>query len=165
MSPTNRARPRAWRCRRAWSARSSSRSACRCFILLREDTLAMDDRKHFVAAALGGELELWHSYRNIPAIAGMLTRLGLAQLRENPFVSAVQLDGTGSGGLMDAVPAVGVDKVQSVRGLTGKGVTVAVLDSGASTKHPALQGAIVAQHCFTRGACPPNRSAESDNAE
>lgn len=135
------------------------------FILLREDTLAMDDRKQAVAAALGGELELWHSYRNIPVIAGMLTRLGLEQLRKSAAVSAVQLDGTGSGGLKEAVPAVGVDKVQSMRGLSGKGVTVAILDSGASTKHPALQGAIVAQHCFTRLDCPPNASNEGDSAE
>jgi subtilisin family serine protease len=135
------------------------------FILLREDTLAMDERKQAVAAALGGELELWHSYRNIPVIAGMLTRLGMTQLHKNAAVSAVQLDGTGSGGLAEAVPAVGVDKLQSVRGLTGKGVTVAVLDSGASTKHPALQGAIVAQHCFTRLGCPPSGSAQGDSAE
>jgi MYXO-CTERM domain-containing protein len=135
------------------------------FILLREDTLAMDDRKHEVAAALGGELELWHSYRNIPAIAGDLSRAGLARLRQNAAVSAVQLDGTGSGGLAEAVPAVGVDKVQSMRGLSGKGVTVAILDSGASTKHPALQGAIVAEHCFTRFGCPPGAAAEGDSAE
>ena len=135
------------------------------FILLREDTLAMDERKRSVTAALGGELELWHSYRNIPALAGVLTRVGLEQLRKSRAVSAVQLDGTGSGGLAEAVPAVGVDKLQSVRGLSGKGVTVAVLDSGASTKHPALQSAIVAQHCFTRRACPPSASAEGDSAE
>ena len=135
------------------------------FILLREDTLAMDERKSSVTAALGGELELWHSYHNIPAIAGVLTRVGLAELRKSRAVSAVQLDGTGSGGLAEAVPAVGVDKLQSVRGLSGKGVTVAVLDSGASTKHPALQSAIVAQHCFTRRACPPSSAAESDSAE
>jgi len=135
------------------------------FILLREDTFAMDERKQGVAAALGGELELWHSYRNIPVIAGELTRAGLAQLRQNPAVSGVQLDGTGSGGLAEAVPAVGVDKVQSIRGLTGKGVTVAVLDSGIPARHPALQGAIVAQHCFTRFGCPPGGSNESESAE
>lgn len=135
------------------------------FILLREDTLAMDERKRSVADALGGEFEQWHSYRNIPAIAGLLSRSGLAQLRHSAAVSAVQLDGKGSGGLAEALPAVGVDKVQSVRGLSGKGVTVAVLDSGASTQHPALQGAFVAQHCFTRRACPPDRTVESESAE
>jgi subtilisin family serine protease len=137
----------------------------RVFILLREDTLAMDERQDGLVAALGGELDLWHRYDNIPAIAGELSRAGLVQLRRNAAVRAVQLDSLGSGGLIDAVPAAGVDKVHSLRGLTGKGITVAVLDSGASTMHPALKTAIVAQHCFTAGACPPDNARESESAE
>lgn len=136
------------------------------FILLREDTLTLpDESKTAVPAALGGEFALWHRYQNIPVIAGELTRAGLERLRRHPAVSAVQLDGTGSGGLAEAVPAVGVDKVHSVRGLSGKGITVAVLDSGTTTSHPALQGAVVAQHCFARFGCPPSFANEGDSAE
>jgi len=135
------------------------------FILFREDTLAIEERRDAVTAALGGELELAHRYQNIPAIAGELSAAGLELIRTNTAIAAVQLDGTGSGGLAEAVPAVGVDKVHSVRGLTGKGITVAILDSGTTTRHPALQGAVVAQHCFTRFGCPPVGSSEGESAE
>jgi subtilisin family serine protease len=114
---------------------------------------------------LGDRFELSHRYKTIPWIAGTLARDGLRTVREYPAVSRIQLDGTGTGGLAQAVPAVGVDKVQSIRGLSGKGVTVAVIDSGASTMHPALKDAIVAQHCFTQLACPPGFASEGESAE
>ncbi|HET8936554.1 MAG TPA: S8 family serine peptidase [Polyangiales bacterium] len=114
---------------------------------------------------LGDRFELSHRYKTIPWMAGTLARDGLRTVREYPAVSRIQLDGTGTGGLAQAVPAVGVDKVQSIRGLSGKGVTVAVIDSGASTMHPALKDAIVAQHCFTQLACPPGLASEGESAE
>ncbi len=132
----------------------------RVFLILREQAAQAP-----VLAAAGAQLELWHRYRSIPALAGELSRTGLAHLRKHPAVAAIQLDGEGSGGLADALPATGADEVHAVRGLTGKGITAAVLDSGASTEHPALRGAIVAQHCFTPLACPPNGTREGESAE
>ncbi|HKP55435.1 MAG TPA: S8 family serine peptidase, partial [Polyangiales bacterium] len=137
----------------------------RVFIILRDAEASIGGLQQAVLDTLGSNFDLWHRYRNIHALAGELSRAGLAQLRQHPAVAAVQLDGTGSGGLAEALPATGVDKLQSVRGLTGKGVTVAILDSGASTMHPALQGAIVAQHCFTQSGCPPLNSREGESAE
>jgi MYXO-CTERM domain-containing protein len=137
----------------------------RVFVILREGEASLGGAQQAVLDSLGSNFDLWHRYRNIHALAGELSRAGLAQLRKHPAVSAVQLDGTGSGGLAEALPATGVDKLQSVRGLSGKGVTVAVLDSGASSTHPALMGAIVAQHCFTQGGCPPLNSREGESAE
>jgi hypothetical protein len=52
-----------------------------------------------------------------------------------------------------------------VLGLTGKGVRVAVLDTGIVTQHPDLSDAVVAQHCFTQRACPPQGGAEGTSAE
>lgn len=118
-----------------------------------------------ILGALGERFELSHRYKTIPWIAGTLQREGLGMLRQYAAVTRVQLDGTGTGGLAQALPAVGVDKVHSVRGLTGQGITVAVLDSGATTTHPALKDAIVAQHCFTQGACPPGLASEGESAE
>jgi len=129
------------------------------------EAAAVSGSVNAVLQGLGDRFELAHRYRTIPWIAGTLHREGLGMLRQYASVSRVQLDGTGSGGLAQALPAVGVDKVQSVRGLTGKGITVAVLDSGATTMHPALKDAIVAQHCFTQGACPPGFASEGENAE
>jgi subtilisin family serine protease len=106
-----------------------------------------------------------HQYAHVPALAGRLTRDGLARLSRNPRVSYIQRDGRGSGHLNVAVPAIGGDKVRSMYGLTGKNVTVAVLDTGVDTTHPDLKDSIVAQHCFTQYDCPPSRSAEGTSAE
>jgi MYXO-CTERM domain-containing protein len=135
------------------------------FFMLRESELSVAAAQDSVIEALGADFEVWYRYGSIRGLAGELTRGGLARARELTQIKLIQIDGTGSGGLAEALPAVGVDKVQSVRGLSGKGITVAVLDSGAPTMHPALQGAIVGQHCFTANACPPSNARESDSAE
>lgn len=138
----------------------------RVFIeLASQEPAAVSGNADALLQGLGERFELSHRYRTIPWIAGTLHREGLSLLRQSLAVSRVQLDGTGTGALAQALPAVGVDKVQSVRGLTGNGVTVAVLDSGATTMHPALKDAIVAQHCFTQGACPPGFASEGESAE
>jgi MYXO-CTERM domain-containing protein len=76
------------------------------------------------------------------------------------------MDGTGSGALTVAVPAIGGDTAKSTFGVSGKGIRVAILDSGVNTKHPDLADSILPQqHCFTQSACPPNRTSESTSAE
>jgi len=114
--------------------------------------------------AIGDSFQAIHQYKSIPMVAGVLSRTGLEQLRKHPRVKAVQIDGQGSGGLFQAVPATGADEVQAVKGLTGKGIRVAVLDTGVSTTHPALQGAVVAEHCFTSNACAPNDVREIEDS-
>ena len=104
-------------------------------------------------------------YAQLPAVAAHVTQEALERLRLDPSVELVQLDGQGTGQLKEAVPAIGADKVHSVLGLTGKGVRVAVLDTGVVTQHPDLKSSIVAQHCFTQRACPPTFSAEGTSAE
>ncbi|MGH9522245.1 MAG: S8 family peptidase [Terriglobales bacterium] len=49
-----------------------------------------------------------------------------------------------------AYSIIGADKAQSAYGSTGSGVTVAVIDTGADTTHPALQGVLVSGYDFTR---------------
>jgi MYXO-CTERM domain-containing protein len=140
-----------------------SEERVRVFLILRGDS-APQATQDALIASLGADFALGRRYRNIPALAGLLSRAGLARARHNPVVEAVQLDGTGSGGLAQALPASGADKVQAMRGLSGKGITVAVIDSGCTTQHPALAGAIVAEHCFTQGDCGAFAS-ESESAE
>ncbi len=135
------------------------------FLMLRDAEASIAQRQQRVIDALGPYFSVAHRYRNIPALAGELSREGLPVVKQQAAIAALQLDGEGHGGLAEALTATGVDMVQSMRGLTGKGVTVAVLDSGASNQHPALQGAITAQHCFTRGGCPPGNTSEGESAE
>ena len=113
----------------------------------------------------GPGLTVRRRYGQLPAVAAHVTQAALERLRLDPTVELVLLDGQGSGQLKEAVPAIGADKVHSVLGLTGKGVRVAVLDTGIVTQHPDLKSSLIAQHCFTQGACPPGFASEGTSAE
>lgn len=108
---------------------------------------------------------LLHRYQFVAGLAGLITPAGAAILRQSPYVSQIYLDRPGQGHLAEIGPAVGADQIQAQYGLTGQGVFVATLDTGIDSDHPDLAGAIVAQHCFTDGDCPPNNSNEGDSAE
>lgn len=106
-----------------------------------------------VRSRAGAELSVTHRYREVPALAGSVSLAALDRLLGDPAVAAVKLDTAGRGFLAESVPASGADQVASRYGLTGKGVRVATLDTGAQLDHPDLAGAIVAQQCFTTGNC------------
>lgn len=111
------------------------------------------------------EFQLYRRYEVVPGLAGTVTRAGLTKLRANPAVRTIQLDHPGGAHLQQSVPALGADVVHTTYNLTGRGVTVAVLDSGVDTDHPDLADDLVAQQCFTNGACPPSNTTQSSSAE
>ena len=134
-------------------------------------TLGMAARRDHIARAQQGVLSRHggfaarHRYRSVPALAGRLSRAAFDALASDPDVAYVQLDAASSGHLYQAVPATGADRIRGQLGLSGKGVRVAILDTGVDTTHPDLRGSIVAQHCFTHGDCPPNHTNEGGSAE
>jgi hypothetical protein len=110
-----------------------------------------------------GEFELRRRFRHVNALAGDLTESGLLRLLANPSVLRVDLDQGGSGQLDEARPLANVDAVQAL-GLTGAGITVAVLDSGYDTDHADLAGDLAAERCFCSGGggcCPDGSSSQS----
>jgi subtilisin family serine protease len=121
-------------------------------------------QEHVLARPRSG-LRLAHRYRSVPAFSAHITRAEAVRLLAHPDVASIYPDSVGGGQLKEAVPAIGGDQVQQLYGLSGKGVRVAVLDTGVVTEHPDLKSSVVAQHCFTRAACPPRWTSESDSAE
>jgi subtilisin family serine protease len=93
-----------------------------------------------------------------PAFAAEIDRSELDALRRDPRVLAVSLDTGGEGALLESIPLVRGDVVHA-QGVTGKGVAIAVLDTGIDAHNADFAGRIVAQRCFCdnldgTGCCP-----------
>ncbi len=106
-----------------------------------------------------GAFSLSHRFEAISAIAGDVTLEGLALLAADPDVIKVDLDVAGHAGTAESIELIRADDAQGA-GATGRGVVVAVVDTGVDTDHPDLRDAIVDQQCFCASAggagCCPN---------
>jgi subtilisin family serine protease len=111
------------------------------------------------------DFQLVRRYQTVPGLVSVVSSQGLESLRQNPDVQAVALDMQIHAVLTESVALIRADRVWNELGLTGAGVNVAVLDSGVDLTHPDLADHIVAQHCFSKGDCPPNGVDEGENAQ
>ncbi len=81
----------------------------------------------------------------------------IAKIKSSPQVKAVHKNYAVKANLMDSVPLIGVDRVwQSVKDkidgspVTGKGINIAVLDSGVDYAHPDLGGTNLQERNFIK---------------
>ena len=104
-----------------------------------------------------GELALLRRFVSINALAGKINMSGLLRLQNDPRVLRIDVDKSGRAHLVQARALARIDPVLSV-GFTGRGVTVAILDSGLDAQHPDLVSSVVAEQCFCsgNGGCCPN---------
>lgn len=129
------------------------------------EAVVADLQARFLQTVTSAEFQPYRQYQFVPGVAGVVTAGGLANVRANPLVRAIQLDHPGGAHLQESLPAIDGNVVHTTYGITGQGVTVAVLDSGIDTDHPDLADDLVAQRCFTNGACLPGNSSQSSSAE
>jgi subtilisin family serine protease len=102
------------------------------------------------------------------AFAAEIDASDLERLRHDPRVRAVTIDNGGGGALLESVKIIGADKAHAL-GFDGKGVTVAVLDTGIDATNRDFYGRIVAQQCFCdnldgTGCCPNGEWVQSGGA-
>jgi subtilisin family serine protease len=123
------------------------------------NTIDNDILGHF----LPGEFTLLHRFVSINALAGSITMAGLVRLQNDPRILRIDLDQGGRAHLVEARALAKIDPVLNF-GFTGKGVTVAILDSGLDSQHPDLANDVTAEQCFCSsgtGCCPNHQTSQS----
>ncbi len=137
-------------------------------IVFREDFLAaktVSAKMRSLARLAPTEFEPLGDWPGLPAAAGFVSASGLDKLARDTDVLRVDLDLPGRGNLAESVPIIRADAAHRL-GLTGRGATVAILDSGVTANHPDLADDVAGQQCFCvnldgSGCCPNGQRAQS----
>ena len=106
-------------------------------------------------------------YENVPAFSVNVTAEDAVRaIASDPGVRRIDLDVGGTGQLSNTVRVISANERHDV-GNKGKGVVVAILDSGVDTDHPDLADAVVHQACFGykegndgSGFCPDGKDRQ-----
>lgn len=120
--------------------------------------LLLDDEATIDAPDLDG-LDVKYSYRLINGIAGDATPAAIRRLSKEDSVRGIYLDGSthievpeeGTPGkeYQSASESINADRLWE-KGIDGKGVTVAVIDSGIDKNHPDLVGKVLGEKNFVK---------------
>ena len=110
---------------------------------------ALEERTSIIAAA--GGISAQH-FQSIAASAAVVDSEALSRLANDPRVARISIDHPVQGSLYTTAAAIGADQVWQMgsgnRGITGRGVTVAMADSGVE-ETTDLDGQVVAEHSFS----------------
>lgn len=93
--------------------------------------------------------QVMETYQSIPAMIIEATPQVIDQLVSSPYVISIGLvDSQGGAHLNEAIPQSNIDLVKAVS-LSGKGVDVAIIDSGLNHDHPDFIDRVISQVCFS----------------
>jgi len=99
-------------------------------------------------ASLGKSPLKSRKYTYIPYMAMTVDAAALDALLATDAVVSVHEDKVSRPHLDKSVPRIGANQLQAA-GLTGKGVVVAVIDTGVDKLHPSLKGSVVSEACYS----------------
>lgn len=105
--------------------------------------------------------------RRFNALPGFVARVNasqLAALTTDARVASVEADQLGHARTDEAASLTGARTITSDLGLTGRGVRIALLDTGVDRTHPDLDGGLLLEKCFVLGGCPPMATDTGDLA-
>lgn len=112
-----------------------------------------------------GSYAVRHRFNSVDAIAMDISAAAVPALDSNPAVQRVDLDVGGGANMLEASVVSGVSDVRTA-GYTGKGIKVAIIDSGVQVDHPDLADSISDEYCYCSngtpgvGCCPDGTDVE-----
>jgi subtilisin family serine protease len=102
----------------------------------------------YLSRSLGLKAQSIKPIGELPMVTALVTPEALQDLRDDPNVAYVVKDELRKPALFDTVKSTG-GEIHAKAGFSGKGWTMAVLDSGVDRNHPSFAGAIKSEGCFS----------------
>ncbi|MEJ8574472.1 S8 family peptidase [Microbaculum marinum] len=99
------------------------------------------------------------TFKTVPMVAMTVNERGLQALLSDSNVAAIHEDIPHPPTLDESVPIIKANKVWKRKGKTGKGWTVAVLDTGVDRGHRAFRNKIVSEACFSTNSPVDNATS------
>ena len=109
--------------------------------ILQSTNRATHDR--ILSTLAAGDFQPVYLWENVSGMSGYVTFSGLRKLANHTDVVAIGPDQAGHATLSSSVPYIDADNVHNAD-ITGRGITIAVLDTGIDTDHADLSDNIAA---------------------